>query len=308
MKANKATILSYAEKCKNILVSNWTGQLNTIKADAKGSKEDIHSSKVKYLFKKGKPFIWVPKNDQHNVNTIIDERGSFAVASPLPGKLAYLLKSIKRLPTRVALTGDAVPLKDDKIDFAAEILEETISSEIKVISNAGYSVSGILSSCNLGCASRSENLLELFNEDEEYTVYKFNIRACTFLDGNGRIHEVEVEGFEASKADVLSPYYASLIDGINQSEARRRALMLFCFTYLNANVKDAYMLSVDRRGFDVLGKVPSQALKNGLPEYQWKEFRFTFKDAAHDIESFCNQLVEMEEEAVKSVSNFSGLG
>lgn len=28
----------------------------------------------------------------------------------------------------------------------------------------------------------------------------------------------------------------SLIDGINQSEARRRALIFFCLTYLNKNV------------------------------------------------------------------------
>jgi hypothetical protein len=32
-------------------------------------------------------------------------------------------------------------------------------------------------------------------------------------------------------------FSAKLIDGINQSEARRRALMLFCFVYLNANAR-----------------------------------------------------------------------
>lgn len=35
----------------------------------------------------------------------------------------------------------------------------------------------------------------------------------------------------------VAPFSAKLIDGINQSEARRRGLMLFCLSYLKANVK-----------------------------------------------------------------------
>lgn len=72
-------------------------------------------------------------------------------------------------------------------------------------------------------------------------------------------------------------------------------------------VKDAFMLSVDRKGFDVLGKVPGPATKDGMPEFLWKEFRFMFKEEAHDVEKFCSQLVQMEEEVVKKVSSFSGL-
>ena len=68
------------------------------------------------------------------------------------------------------------------------------------------------------------------------------------------------------------------------------------------------MLSLDRKGFDVLGKVRSKATNDEIDEYQWKQFRFTFKEEARDVESFCHQLVQMEEEAVKKVSGFSGLG
>lgn len=67
------------------------------------------------------------------------------------------------------------------------------------------------------------------------------------------------------------------------------------------------MLAVDRKGFDVLGKVPGPATKDGMPGFLWKEFRFTFKEEAHDVESFCSQLVQMEEEVVRKVSGFSGL-
>nr|GEU74400.1 L-ectoine synthase [Tanacetum cinerariifolium] len=67
MKAPKTTVLTLAEKCKNILASNWQATLNTIKADATGSKEEIYSSKVKYFVQKGRPYIWVPEIALHNV-------------------------------------------------------------------------------------------------------------------------------------------------------------------------------------------------------------------------------------------------
>ena len=68
------------------------------------------------------------------------------------------------------------------------------------------------------------------------------------------------------------------------------------------------MLSVDRKGFDVLGKVLGPVKIDGSRECQWKEFRFTFKKEACDLETLCRQFVEMEEEALKNVSSFSGLG
>lgn len=69
------------------------------------------------------------------------------------------------------------------------------------------------------------------------------------------------------------------------------------------------MLSIDQNGFDVLAKIPEAITSSGLSQqYGWKEFRFTFKDEARDIEAFCRMLVELEEEALQSVKNYSGLG
>ncbi|KAL3523801.1 hypothetical protein ACH5RR_016635 [Cinchona calisaya] len=307
MKRSKASALTLAEKCKNILAANWQGNLNTVKADAKGSKGEIYTSKVKYFVKKGRPYIWVPEKDLHNVNAIIDERSSFAVASPFPGPLANLLKSIKKLPARVALTGDIVPLEDKRIKMAAEGLKEIISVEQKVVKESSYSVSGILSSSRFSSTSRSENLKELLEGNKQYVVYKFNLSTCTYIDGNGGNHEVELEDVEASKSDPLSPFSTSLIDGINQSEMRRRALILLCITHLKKNTKDAFLLSIDRKGFDVLGKVLGPVRSDGSREYQWKEFRIMFKEEACHVEAFCQQLVQMEEEALKNISSFSGL-
>lgn len=79
---------------QNILASNWQGNLNTIKADSEDryahqnsftwyihtyvahwclfiwwvfSKEEIYTSRVKYFVKKGRPYLWVPEKELHNV-------------------------------------------------------------------------------------------------------------------------------------------------------------------------------------------------------------------------------------------------
>ncbi|XP_011624077.1 uncharacterized protein LOC18436052 isoform X1 [Amborella trichopoda] len=308
MKTSKGMVLTLAERCKNILGANCHGVLYTVKADAKGSNEEIHSSKVPYVFRRGRPYIWIPKDDSHNVNTIMDERGSFSVISTLPGSLMSLLRSVKKLPSRVALTGDVMPLKEDKVHLAVESFKETISLEREAISHAGYPVSGVLSSSCPNCKTRGDNLQEILDRIKDYTLCKFDIRSCTYMDGHGVSHEVDLVDVRASKTDPLSPFTEKLIDGINQSQARRRALMLFCFVYLNANARDAFMLSVDRKGFDILGKVSGAVSKDRFGEYEWKEFRIPFPEEVGDIESFCQKLVEMEEEAVKNVQSFSGLG
>ncbi|XP_024989385.1 uncharacterized protein LOC112523938 [Cynara cardunculus var. scolymus] len=253
MKGSRTTVLTFAEKCKTILASNWQGNLNTVKADAKGSKEEIYSSKVKYFVKKGRPYgcgrsgmspcteawlVMVSMGFKRQVNTVIDERGSLAVTSPIPGSLASLLQSLKKPPNRVALIGEVVPLGDKKVKTAAESLREAIISEGEAIKKFSYS---------------GENLQELLDEDQQYMSYKFDISSITYIEGKGSSHEVDLKDMEESKADPLSLFSASLIDGINQSEARRRALMILCATYLNKNVKDVVVVSVDRKGVDLQG-------------------------------------------------------
>ncbi|CAM8997712.1 unnamed protein product [Rhodiola kirilowii] len=102
-----------------VLSSNWQGQLNTTKTDAKGSKEEIYSSRLKYMFKKDKPYIWVPEDYLHNVNAMIDERNSFSVTTPFPGPLGSILKAMKKSAARVALTGDVIALKENEGDEGA---------------------------------------------------------------------------------------------------------------------------------------------------------------------------------------------
>ncbi|GAB2276620.1 hypothetical protein Dimus_011338 [Dionaea muscipula] len=175
-------------------------------------------------------------------------------------------------------------------------------SEQKAFVESSFAVSEMLNSAS-GSTSRIENLLEVVNADESYAIYKFDPSSCIFIDGNGRTHVVDLEDLEASKPDKFSPFAAKFIDGINRSELKRRALVIFCLVYLDVNVRSAYIQWVDRKGFDVLGKVT-----RNTGEHQWKEFRLTFKEEAHDAESFCRQLVEMEQEALETLKRRSGLG
>ncbi|KAI4383992.1 hypothetical protein MLD38_009768 [Melastoma candidum] len=190
MKRSKSAspVLTIAEKCKSILASNWEGKLTTIKADAKGRETFIARR-----LKKGKPYVWVPENDPCNVNPVIDERGLLAVTSPFPGPLAQILESMKRSPSRIALIGDVVPVTEEKVQSAVESLEEAILSEQKAVSESTYAVSGLLSSANLKSTSRIENLKELLDGTRSYSIYKFDIRSCTFVDGHGGAKEIDLE-------------------------------------------------------------------------------------------------------------------
>ncbi|KAK1322616.1 hypothetical protein QJS10_CPA03g01579 [Acorus calamus] len=84
--------------------------------------------------------------------------------------------------------------------------------------------------------------------------------------------------------------------------------MLFCFVHFDKIARDALMVSVDRMGFNVFAKVPSVVATEGSDQYQWKDFRFSFREEASDAEAFCRQLVEMEEQVLEEVRSFSGVG
>ncbi|CAF2103352.1 unnamed protein product [Brassica rapa] len=289
---------------QTIIVSNWKGYLNTIKPEDKASI--IHTSKVKYVMRRGKPYLWVPESEPHNVNIMFDERGSFSVSHPYPGPLAALLKSIGKVPNRVALTGEIIPVKEKRIEAVNKYVEEAIQSEMRAISETPYSVRSILSSSDHMYASRCESLKDLVDGgNEKYVIYKFVPSSCMFIDANGANREIDLKVLELSKADPLGAWSTNLVDGINKNESRRRALILFCLYYLDINARDAYMVSVDTKGFDLLGKVPSE--EEAGDEYQWREFRFEFEEEMKDVEAFCHQLVEMEQEVVNKFTDHTGL-
>lgn len=60
--------------------------------------------------------------------------------------------------------------------LAFESLEEIILAEHKAISESSYAVSGLLSSTDPTLTSHSENLRELLDGSQNYSIYKFDIR------------------------------------------------------------------------------------------------------------------------------------
>ncbi|XP_006649849.1 uncharacterized protein LOC102714542 [Oryza brachyantha] len=309
MSKAKSIALPFADKCRNILAASWEAHLNTIKADLDGSKGEIYTSRVHYMIDKGSTYLILPENDRHNINIFLDERGSLSVCGPVPGRLTTLLRSLGKLPPRIAMTGDVLLLKPrTKVPVVADALKKAILKEHKAACEFSHGVSDILSSASAACRSRSEGLLSVLDQGSTYTVLKFEVGSCVYIDSFGSNHSIELDNFEPPKADLLLPFSSKLIDGINRSDRRRRALIFFCFEYFNVTAADALLLSIDHHGFDVLAKVPEKEVLLDVPrQYIWKEFRFSFKEAAKDIEDFCRMLVELEEEAVQSVKSYSGL-
>ncbi|XP_065859582.1 uncharacterized protein [Euphorbia lathyris] len=118
-----------------------------------------------------------------------------AMGGPFLGPLANILKSMKKIPDRVALSGDVVALNDEKAELALESVGEVILSKQSVIKESNYTIFGVLSSSDHIPSSRSESLMELLG-GEKYRVYRFNISSCTLIDGYGRTREVELENME----------------------------------------------------------------------------------------------------------------
>lgn len=56
----------------------------------------------------------------------------------------------------------------------------------------------------------------------------FVCRSCHFVDVLGGRHEVDVGEIAGAAVDPLCRVLLALIDGINQSETRRFALIVFC--------------------------------------------------------------------------------
>jgi hypothetical protein len=97
---------------------------------------------------------------------------------------------------------------------------------------------------------------------------------------------------------------AALVEGINQSEARRFALIVFCAVYLQVRAQDAYMFAADRWGFNVLAKVvpTNESVALDTNNKLWKEFRFGFSREVRDAGAFCSLLAEMEKESLEAMN------
>jgi hypothetical protein len=113
-----------------------------------------------------------------------------------------------------------------------------------------------------------------------------------------------VSDIAGAATDPLCSVLAALVEGINQSEARRFALIVFCAVYLQVRAQDAYMFAADRWGFNVLAKVvpTNESVALDTNNKLWKEFRFGFSREVRDAGAFCSLLAEMEKESLEAMN------
>ncbi|OEL26833.1 hypothetical protein BAE44_0012148 [Dichanthelium oligosanthes] len=111
-----------------------------------------------------------------------------AKGSPIRGQVASLLKSLNKIPPRVAMTGDVLRLNGSKVPIIADSLKKAIMREHEASSQASHGVSAILSSA--GATSSS----------------------CVYIDSSGSSHNIELDCFEPPKADLLIPERDILTD------------------------------------------------------------------------------------------------
>lgn len=129
--------------------------------------------------------------------------------------------------------------------LAAECLRDTVLSDQRAVEESSNSVSGILSSC-LHSTLRSKNLLELLEDIEQYTVYKFNPRLESLMTSFHHIYSST--WIQQAKSRVVFDSVWTLSSG------RYQGLELFCnlighlndlrlVSKLGCNIPDIYLWS-----------------------------------------------------------------
>lgn len=118
-----------------------------------------------------KTFFWseTQLSLAENLSGGLDSHSVFNLGNPVGGGWVVNVRARKKLYNKYLFCSSQVKL-------AAESLRDIISFEKKIIKESSYSVSGILSSSDLGSTSRSENLEELLDENKQYVVYRFTLR------------------------------------------------------------------------------------------------------------------------------------
>ncbi|CAK9215362.1 unnamed protein product [Sphagnum troendelagicum] len=308
--ARQEASLSLVQRCKNLLVANWRGQLTTITTSTTTNCADPEASKVwgslvNYTLVAGKPVVWVPRNDAHEVNLLMDDRGSIVVGHTDPPPLVHAWRDVGFVPPRAVLLGPFTPLEPHEQEYVKRRVLKARDSNREGIEKAGAALRSVLQEAGRSASSRIHALSTMAEASTtDFAIYRCSPRSGQFVDLLGVRHEVAVSDIAGAATDPLCSVLAALVEGINQSEARRFALIVFCAVYLQVRAQDAYMFAADRWGFNVLAKVvpTNESVALDTNNKLWKEFRFGFSREVRDAEAFCSLLAEMEKESLEAMN------
>lgn len=296
--------LPLVQRCKNLLAANWRAQITTINANDEGpDAPKVHGSLVNYILVGGNPLLWIPKNDAHELNLVLDERGSLVVGHTDPPPLVRAWREIGRVPPRVMLLGSVAPLQRHELDYVKRRVAKVHFAVSDAVKEAGAALQSVLHESGTLVNSRAQALEAMVKTtDAEYSIFSMAPKSCHFVDVLGGRHEVDAADIAGAAVDPLCRVLLALIDGINKSETRRFALIVFCAVYLQVRVQDAYIFAADRWGFNVLANVMPKEDSDAVDSNKlWREFRFGFAREVKDAEGFCVLLAEMEKESLDAL-------
>ncbi|KAI3853981.1 hypothetical protein MKX03_029270 [Papaver bracteatum] len=236
------------------------------------------------------------------MNALMDKRSPFCVSSArldqVQKDLKKDLKDLSLCASAISLLGDVVPLPREEEWSATSSLRNLVEKEWRELLCASYAVHGILNSA-VGATTRAQNILNVLEDGKvAYDIHKFDISSCNYTDLRGNEHRVDLDKLRMCNEDTLAAYSEKIIDGINKVKARRDALNAILRQFLVGGnpPSDVYLLSIDRKGIEVLAeyciKLPAK------DEYIFDEHRLEFEVEMNDAEEFCRLLIQLEDELI----------
>lgn len=325
-KKRKPGVPTMAERCKNTLGLNWRCQLTTLKPRLADKKEREKSEKTfgefsSYIVHGEKLIVYVPEESQHCPNLLLNNRASLIVGHTDPSPLMKAFQQVKKTPPHTLFVGTLM-VPDDADMLSAEIVKDVIKKQLselqESVNQSSPSIRAILESGSHVLRSRVRALNSMLEPRKDDMFYRFDANLCQYVDISGIKHLVDLEVLKKAKS-CLSPLLQVVIEGINRNRKRRMGLKVLCAWFLRVKVEEAFALSADKWGLNVLAKtIPDldgdvhKRTKSGEKNAdssdvaEWKDLRLTFKEEVHDINELCAMLGQMERECVAALGEAKG--
>eukprot|EP00271_Cylindrocystis_brebissonii_P012508 TRINITY_DN3114_c0_g2_i3.p1 TRINITY_DN3114_c0_g2~~TRINITY_DN3114_c0_g2_i3.p1 ORF type:complete len:305 (+),score=54.55 TRINITY_DN3114_c0_g2_i3:234-1148(+) len=208
--------LPLAQRCKNLLVSNWRGQLSSIKAgsDRKDARS-LHASLVPCAVLAGKPLVWVARDDPHGVNLLMDDRGSLLVGHTDPPGLANMFTSAGKALPRTIMVGEFVAVEKTELEYIRSQAGKQLSATQAALDRLGPTLQSFLE----GKAERSATggggesqpqvsdhvaaLQRMSSPSEDAAVFRLYARSCQYVDVQNARHPVQLADIGGAAKDPL---------------------------------------------------------------------------------------------------------
>lgn len=166
--------LPLVQRCKNLLAANWRAQVTTINANDEGpDAPKVHGSLVNYVLVGGSPLLWIPKSDAHELNLVLDERGSMVVGHTDPPPLLRAWREVERVPPRAMLLGSIAPLPRHELEYVKRRLTKVQGAVNDAVKEAGSALQSVLQESGNSIKSRALALEAMVNAtDADYSIFR----------------------------------------------------------------------------------------------------------------------------------------